>query len=155
MTVGSPHLFLSDRRSLPFLEDIFIASTTLHEISSADLEDLNNQILTDPQLSSSRRHLAKPTFPSPVTDPETPVTSTVSISVDVKKSINIRDSGFLEDEENSSGKGSEVNSSHKPNGRTGQTKVLETSSEDVSSSNELFTRKVKSETQLFFPLADQ
>ena len=130
----------------PCLEDMFIASTSIHEISSTDLEELNNQILSDPQHSPSRRHPIKTIFPSPVTDPETPVTSTVSISVDVKKTINIRDSGFLEDEENSSGKGSEVNSSQKITGRAAQSKVVETSSEDVSSSNELFNRKMKSKS---------
>ena len=65
--------------------------------------------------------------------------STGQISVDVKKGVNIRDSGFLDDEDGGSGRDSEFPSSrgapHKPN---------EPVSEDTPTPTDLISRKLKS-----------
>lgn len=68
--------------------------------------------------------------------------STGQISVDVKKGVNIRDSGFLDDEDGASGRESEF-----PSSRGAVQKPNEPVSEDTPTPTDLIGRKLKSETE--------
>ena len=80
----------------------------------------------------------KQTNPFPV-DGGTPSTQIPPISVDVKKNANVRDSGFLDDEDLLSGRDSELATS-----RILQNKLNETAPEDTSTPTDLINRKIKS-----------
>ena len=122
-------------------DDIFVASTSNHEISSADLQDINYEMLAD---SSARGNGLKQIFQSPVTDRDTPLAGTAPMSVDVKKMVHIRDSEFLEDDDRLSARDSELAGSQKATVRPSILKPIESLPEDPPSSNDLLSRKSKS-----------
>lgn len=65
--------------------------------------------------------------------------STAQISIDVKKSVNIRDSGFLDDEDGQSGRDGEHIASQGT-----QNKPTEPVSEDTPTPTDLISRRLKS-----------
>lgn len=116
-------------------DEIFIASINTTDISVNDLQEINLEILNDPQHSVSRRNYMKQTLVS-IEDRDTPSTQMAApmpISVDVKKTANIRDSGFLDDEDMLSSRNSEAI----------QAKVNETVSEHTVTPTDLINRKIK------------
>ena len=134
------------------LDDIFVASTSVTDIPSTDLQEINLEILNDSQHSLSRRNHLKRIFQSPV-DYDTPTTQildTGPLIVDVKKTVNVRDSGFLDDEDGLSGKDSELTPLRKtpsrPSNNNNNNKQNEPVAEDAPTSNDLLSRKLKSKT---------
>jgi len=132
------------------LDDIFIASTNVTELLPTDLQEINIEMLNDAQLAPSRntgntRNQLKQNLPSPP-DPDTPNAQTGANTVDFKKMANVRDSGFLDDEDGLSGRDSELTTSRKTPSRPSNTnnKQYETVSEDAPTPNDLIGRKPKS-----------
>ena len=131
----------------PHIDDIFIASTNVNDIPIADLQEITLEMVNDPQQPISRRNQLKQIIPSPIDrdTPHTQLTTTGPITVDVKRTVNVRDSGFLDDEEGQSGRDSELASI-----RQTHNKQNEIVSDDVPTSNDLLSRKIKSKKKLFF-----
>ena len=78
-------------------------------------------------------------------DRDTPNNQTGTITVDFKKMANVRDSGFLDDEDGLSGRDSELTSSRKtPSRPSNINKQYEVVSEDAPTPNDLIGRKLKS-----------
>jgi hypothetical protein len=126
------------------IDDIFIASTNATDIPVTDLQEITLEIVNDPQQPASRRNHLKHIIQSPI-DRDTPnaqATTTGPLTIDVKKSVNVRDSGFLDDEDVQSGRDSELASSRPLNN-----KQNETISEDAHTSNDILNRKLKSKIQ--------
>lgn len=124
-----------------YLDEIFIASTTTNDIPPTDLQEISLEIVNDPQQPSSRRSQIKQLLHSPVDrdTPNTQIAPTAPITIDVKKAVNIRDSGFLDDEDGLSGRDSELTATRGLN-----TKQNELASEDAPTSTDLISRKLKS-----------
>jgi hypothetical protein len=122
------------------LDDIFVASTNFGEIPSTDLHEISVEILNDSQHSPSRRSQLKQ---SPI-DHDTSITQTGPMIIDIKKTANIRDSGFLDDEDGLSGGDSELATS-----RVVQSKRNESVSEDAPTPSDLMSRKLRSKTNKF------
>jgi hypothetical protein len=97
-------------------------------------------MLTDSQLITPRRSQLKQTVQSPGdrNTPNTHIPAKAPITVDIKKTINIRDSGFLDDE-GLSGRDSEL-----PSSRAINNKQNEMVSENAPTPNDLISRKLKS-----------
>jgi len=97
-------------------------------------------MLTDSQLLTPRRSQLKQTVQSPGdrNTPNTHITAKAPITIDIKKTINIRDSGFLDDE-GLSGRDSEL-----PSSRAINNKQNEMVSENAPTPNDLISRKLKS-----------
>ena len=125
-----------------YADDIFIASTSVHDIPSADLHDITVEMVNDPQQMASRRNHLKQIIQSPIDHdtPNTQATSTGPISIDVKKTGNVRDSGFLDDEDGQSGRDSELPSTRQINTKSNEI----VNAEEPPTSNDLFNRKIKS-----------
>lgn len=102
-------------------------------------------MLNDSQHPTSRstavRNVLKPSIPSPP-DRDTPNTTTGPMHIDLKKVGNVRDSGFLDDEDGMSSRGSELTTSRKTPSKP--VKQYETVSEDAPTPNDLISRKLKS-----------
>ena len=126
------------------LDDIFVASTNFNEIPSTDLHDISIEILNESQHSPSRRSQLKQ---SPIDHDasSTHVASTGPMTIDIKKTVNIRDSGFLDDEDGLSGGDSELATS-----RVVRSKRNESVSEDAPTPSDLMNRKLKSKTNKNF-----
>lgn len=122
-------------------DEIFIASTGTNDIPSTDLQEITLEIVNDPQQSPSRRSQIKQLLHSPIDrdTPNTQIPSTGPITVDVKKTVNIRDSGFLDDEDGQSGRDSQLTTTRALN-----LKQNETVSEDAPTSTDLISKKLKS-----------
>ena len=138
-------LFLSD--------DVFVASTQVTDLSPADLQEINIEMLNDTQPSTSRnagliRNQLKQNLVSPP-DRDTPNTQTGGMSVDLKKMAGVRDSGFLDDEDGLSGRDSELTTSRKTPSRPVNNKQYETVSEDAPTPNDLIGRRLKSKSKDF------
>jgi hypothetical protein len=80
---------------------------------------------------------------SPI-DHDTSITQTGPMIIDIKKTANIRDSGFLDDEDGLSGGDSELATS-----RVVQSKRNESVSEDAPTPSDLMSRKLRSKTTKF------
>jgi hypothetical protein len=135
----------------PYIDDVFIGSSNINDIPFTDLQEINLQILNDAQHTPSRRNPLKRIVQSPV-DRETPntqITTTGPMIVDVKKTVNVRDSGFLDDEDGLSGRDSELASLRKTPSRPSNSKQNETVFEEVTTPNDLISRKLKSKKQIF------
>jgi len=138
-----------------YLDDIFIASTNLTDLSPTDLQEINIEMFNDTQFSTSRnigtnKNQLKQNLPSPP-DHDTPNTQTGTITVDLKKMVNVRDSGFLDDEDGLSGRDSELTTSRKtPSRPSNNNKQYETVSEDAPTPNDLMGRKLKSKIVYFY-----
>jgi hypothetical protein len=82
-------------------------------------------------------------------DHDTPNNQIGPITVELKKVVSVRDSGFLDDEDGLSGRDSELTTSHKApsrstNNNNNNSKQYETVSEDAPTPNDLIGRKLKS-----------
>lgn len=123
---------------------MFIASINAGDIPWADLQDITVEIFHDPQHATSRRSQLKPIVHIPTDPPTSPaqMLSTGQISVDVKRTVNIRDSGFLDDEDGQSGRDGELMAS-----RGTQIKQTEPVSEDTPTPTDLINRKMKSKIE--------
>jgi hypothetical protein len=114
-------------------------------------------MFNDTQFSTSRntggnRNQLKQNLQSPP-DRDTPNTQTGTITVDLKKMVNVRDSGFLDDEDGLSGRDSELTTSRKTPSRpsnNNNNKQYETVSEDAPTPNDLIGRKLKSKIVNFY-----
>lgn len=89
------------------------------------------------------------------TDRDTPNTQNGAINTDGKKTINVRDSGFLDDEDGLSGRDSVLTTSRKTpsrpiNNNNAAGKQYELASEDAPTPNDLMARKLKSKKSFFF-----
>lgn len=138
-----------------FLDDVFVASTNVTDISPTDLQEINIEMLNETQPSTSRnagpiRNQLKPRLQSPP-DRDTPNAHTGAITVDMKKMANVRDSGFLDDEDGLSGRDSELTTSRKTPSRPSNNthRQYETVSEDAPTPNDLIGRRMKSKTITF------
>jgi hypothetical protein len=67
------------------IDDIFIALTQAHDLSSIDLHDINQQIATEQQPMSTRRQAWKPGLPSAINEQDSSIVNTGPISVDVRR----------------------------------------------------------------------
>ncbi len=115
-------------------------------------------MFNDTQFSTSRniganKNQLKQNLQSPP-DHDTPNTQTGTITVDLKKMVNVRDSGFLDDEDGLSGRDSELTTSRKtpsrPSNNNNNNKQYETVSEDAPTPNDLIGRKLKSKIVYFY-----
>jgi hypothetical protein len=104
-------------------------------------------MVNDPQQPASRRNQLKQIIPSPIDrdTPHTQLTTTGPITVDVKRTINVRDSGFLDDEEGQSGRDSGLASTRQTHNK--QTEIV---SDDVPTSNDPLSRKIRSKKKEAF-----
>ena len=125
------------------------------DISPTDLQEINIEMLNETQPSTSRnagpiRNHLKPSLQSPP-DRDTPNTQPGTISVDMKKMTNVRDSGFLDDEDGLSGRDSELTTSRKTPSRPSNNanRQYETVSEDAPTPNDLIGRRMKSKSMTF------
>lgn len=107
-------------------------------------------MLNDTLPSTSRntgpiRNAIKGSLQSPP-DRDTPNTQAGTITVDVKKTTSVRDSGFLDDEDGLSGRDSELTTSRKTPSRpsNNNNKQYETVSEDAPTPNDLIGRRMRS-----------
>ncbi|CAF1528528.1 unnamed protein product [Rotaria magnacalcarata] len=148
-------------------DDVFVASTSIADPSQTDLQEINIEMLNDTQNSTSRnvglgKNQLKQNVQIP-TDRDTPNTQTGAINVDLKKMINVRDSGFLDDEDGFSGRDSVLTTSRKTpsrptnnnnnnnnnninNNNNNNNKQNEQASEDAPTPNDLIGRKLKKTT---------
>ncbi len=110
-----------------------------------DLHEISVEILNDSQHSPSRRSQVKQSSIDHDT-PSTQIVPTGPMIIDIKRTVNIRDSGFLDDEDGLSGGDSELITS-----RTIQNKRNESVSEDVPTPADLMNRKLKSNSRKVFP----
>jgi hypothetical protein len=134
------------------IDDVFVASTNVADPSPTDLQEINIEMLNDTQHSTSRNtgvisrnHVKQNLQSSP--DRDTPSTQIGPITVDLKRMVNVRDSGFLDDEDGLSGRDSELTTSRKTPSRpanNNNNKQYETVSEDAPTPNDLIGRKLKS-----------
>lgn len=134
-----------------------MATTSVTEPSSTDLQEINIEMLNDSHHSTSRnaavgRNQLKQSIQIPA-DRDTPNTQTGTITVDLKKMMNVRDSGFLDDEDGLSGRDSELTTSRKTpsrpvntiiNNNNSNNKQYDVASEDAPTPNDLIGRKSKS-----------
>ncbi len=132
------------------IDDVFVASTNIADISHTDLQEINIEMFNDAQRSTSRnasvnRNQLKQNL-QPLPDRDTPNPQTGAVSVDLKKMLNVRDSGFLDDEDGLSGRDSELTTSRKTPSRlvNNNTKQYEAVSEDAPTPNDLVARRQKS-----------
>lgn len=132
------------------IDDVFVASTHVAEISSTDLQEINIEMLNDTLPSTSRntgpiRNPVKGSLQSPP-DRDTPNTQAGAITMDAKKTTSVRDSGFLDDEDGLSGRDSELTTSRKTPSRPSNNtnRQYETVSEDAPTPNDLIGRRMKS-----------
>jgi hypothetical protein len=143
-----------------YTDDVFVASTNVTDLSPTDLQEINIEMFNDAQHSTSRntgvsRNHVKQNMHSPA-DRDTPNTQTGPISIDSKRIVNVRDSGFLDDEDGLSGRDSELTTSRKTpsrplnNNNNNNNKQYETVSEDAPTPNDLIGRKLKSKRNLHF-----
>ncbi|UJR26315.1 hypothetical protein I4U23_007653 [Adineta vaga] len=133
-------------------DDVFVASTNVIELSLTDLREISVEMLNDPQRSTSRnasvnRNQFKQNL-QPLPDRDTPNTQIGATATDGKKIVNVRDSGFLDDEDGLSGRDSELTTSRKtPSRPTNNTmKQYEPVSEDAPTPSDLIGRKQKKTT---------
>jgi len=145
--------FLSIIISNDYLDDIFVASANITDLSPSDLQEINIEMLNDTQLSTSRntgiaRNQLKQNLQSPP-DHDTPNTQIGPTTVDGKK---VRDSGFGDDEDGLSGRDSELTTARKTPSRpsNNNNKQYETVSEDTPTPNDLIGRKLKSKIIDFY-----
>lgn len=127
------------------LDDVFVASTSVNDPTATDLQEINIEMLNESQHPASRstggaRNILKPSAQSPA-DRDTPNTGG-PMHIDLKKVGNVRDSGFLDDEDGMSSRGSELTTSRKTPSKP--VKQYETVSEDAPTPNDLVSRKLKS-----------
>lgn len=138
-------------------EDVFVAATNLSDPTQTDLQEINIEILNETHNSTSRgsimpRNAAKGSVQSPA-DRDTPTTqpglALGSLPIDLKKIGSVRDSGFLDDEDALSSRGSELTTSRKTPSKhlNGANKAYETVSEDAPTPSDLISRKMKSKTR--------
>lgn len=129
------------------IDDVFVACTTIHDIPSEDLQEIGLELGLESQNTSSRRPHLKKHAQSPVDceTPNTPLATAGLVSIDIKKTVNVRDSGFIDDEELQSSKENELPTYRlQHNG-----KQNETISVDTTASNDLLTRKLRSKTKIY------
>ncbi|CAF0720598.1 unnamed protein product [Rotaria sp. Silwood1] len=137
-------------------DDIFVASTNIADIAPTDLQEINIEMLNDTQHSTSRntvfgRNQLKQTLQIP-SDGDTSNAQTGPLTVDLKKMLNVRDSGFLDDEDGLSGRESVLTTSRKTPSRptnninNNNNKQYEVASEDAPTPNDLIGRKLKKST---------
>ncbi|CAF2882352.1 unnamed protein product [Rotaria sp. Silwood2] len=135
-------------------DDIFVASANITDLSPTDLQEINIEMLNDTQHSTSRntvvgRNQLKQNLQIPF-DSDTSNTQTGSITVDFKKMLNVRDSGFLDDEDGFSGRDSVLTTSRKtpsrPTNNNNNNKQYEVASEDAPTPNDLIARRLKKPT---------
>lgn len=138
-----------------YLDDIFVASSNVTDLLPTDLQEINIEMHNDTQLSTSRnagliRNQLKQNLRS-TPDRDTPNAQSGAITVDLKKMANVRDSGFLDDEDGLSGRDSELTTSRKTPSRpsNNNNKQYETVSEDAPTPNDLMGRKLKSKKIYF------
>lgn len=116
----------------------------MNDLSPTDLQEINIEMLNDSQHPTSRttaaRNVLKPSVQSPP-DRDTPNTNG-AMQIDLKKVGNVRDSGFLDDEDGMSSRGSELTTSRKTPSKA--VKQYEPVSEDAPTPNDLISRKLKS-----------
>ncbi|CAF1379816.1 unnamed protein product, partial [Adineta steineri] len=129
-------------------DDVFVASTNVADLSLTDLREISIEMLNDPQRSTSRNTgVNKYQFKQniqPVPDRDTPNVPTVAITNDPKKVVNVRDSGFLDDEDGLSGRDSELTTSRKtPRPVNNNNKQNETISQDPPTPSDLLGRRQK------------
>ncbi|CAF4046176.1 unnamed protein product [Rotaria magnacalcarata] len=124
-------------------DDIFVASTTNYDISFEDLQEIGLEMGYDSQNTTARRHQSKKRSQSPadLDTPKTPLATTGLVSVDIKKTVTVRDSGFVEDEDVQTSKDNELPSLRQTNNNNN--KQHETVSEETVPSNDLMSRKSK------------
>ncbi len=130
-----------------YIDEIFIASTNFSDIPSTDLHEISVEVLNDAQHTPSRRSLMKQS-PVDQDSPNTHVVPTGPMIIDIKKTVNIRDSGFLDDEDGLSGGDSELVTS-----RGIQNKHNESVPDEAPTSTDLINRKLKSIKEKFFVLS--
>ncbi|CAF0925446.1 unnamed protein product [Rotaria sordida] len=131
-------------------DDVFVASTNITDLTSTDLQEINIEMLNDTQHSTSRntgfgRNQLKQNVQIP-SDGDISNTQTGPLTVDLKKMLTVRDSGFLDDEDGLSGRDSVLTTSRKtPSRPTNNTtnKQYEAASEDTPTPNDLIGRKLK------------
>ncbi|CAF1230696.1 unnamed protein product [Rotaria sp. Silwood1] len=122
-------------------DDIFIAATATNDISSEELQEINLEIGNDSQQATSRRIQFKKVVQSPI-DRDSSNTQLLTpglVSVDIKKTINVRDSGFLDDEDGLSSKDNDFPSFR----QTNNNKQNEINSQDAPTPYDLINRKLK------------
>ncbi|CAF2603494.1 unnamed protein product [Rotaria sp. Silwood2] len=122
-------------------DEIFIASTHTNEISSEELQEISLETSSDYQPATSRRIQFKKVVQSPIDrdSSNTQLPTTGLVSVDIRKTVNVRDSGFLDDEDGLSSKDNELPSSR----QTNNNKQNEIISENASTPYDLINRKLK------------
>ena len=121
------------------------------DLSLTDLREISVEMLNDPQRSTSRnagvsRNQFKQNL-QPLPDRDTPNTQIGAPTNDSKKTVNVRDSGFLDDEDGLSGRDSELTTSRKTPSRP-INKQHEVISEDASTPSDLIGRRQKSKESL-------
>jgi hypothetical protein len=140
------------------LDDVFVASTSVSDLPPTDLQEINIEMLNESH-STSRgpvpdRSPMKFSDQSPP-DHDTPNARTGAAAagvmhLDFKKMASVRDSGFLDDEDGLSSRGSELTTSRKTPSKPWNisTKQTETVSEDTPTPNDLIGRRLKSENDV-------
>ncbi|CAF3610220.1 unnamed protein product [Rotaria sordida] len=125
-------------------DDKFIASTNTHDISSEELQEISREIGYDHQHVTPRRIQFKKVVQSSI-DRETSSTQLLTpglVSVDIKKTVNVRDSGFLDDDDGLSSKDNELPSTRQTNNNNN--KQNEIICDDASAPYDLLiNRKIK------------
>ena len=138
---------------------MFVASTSVNDLSPTDLQEINIEMLNESH-STSRgplpdRSPMKFSDQSPP-DHDTPNARTGAAAaaglmhLDFKKMASVRDSGFLDDEDGLSSRGSELTTSRKTPSKPWNisTKQTETVSEDTPTPNDLIARRLKSKNDV-------
>ncbi|CAF3676010.1 unnamed protein product [Rotaria socialis] len=124
-------------------DDIFVASTTNYDVPFEDLQEIGLEMGYDSQNTTARRHQSKKLAQSPadLDTPNTPLAIAGLVSIDIKKTVNVRDSGFVDDEDVQTSKDNELLSLRQTNNNNN--KQHETVSEETVPSNDLMSRKSK------------
>jgi hypothetical protein len=124
----------------------------VNDLSPTDLQDINLEMTSEPPTSRNTgfiRNQIKQNVQSPP-DRDTPNNQTGTSGGDLKKMAQVRDSGFLDDEDGLSGRDSELTTSRKTPSRPSNNKQYETASEDAPTPNDLIARKLKSKIRKCF-----